>query len=195
MQMRESCSQKGKRGCTTYLQESWIARHVLRLCLFVCFENLRHSYCIYIFSIPPFLLQLFPWSLLPLKYMTSFFSVCVCFMCMSVWPACMSVHHMCVVSMGRHRSPENWSHRQLCTAVWVLAPEPRSFARAASALLMWDIPSAPKIICFSRYFYRGMPPWYPTTVFILTFMNLLLIIIIRPISIFGHTVLHIQTSK
>ena len=45
------------------------------------------------------------------------------FVCLSVLPVCMSVHHTCA-----------WSLRQWWASMWVLGIEPRSFARATAAL-------------------------------------------------------------
>ena len=81
-----------------------------------------------------------------------------CFVCMCVCVLC-----PCLVPLKVRRGcqiPWNWSYRQLWAASWVLGSEPRSSARAASALLCWAIyPATFSLFCGWGQHSIHLPTW------------------------------------
>lgn len=50
------------------------------------------------------------------------------FICMSIFPVCMSVHRVCAVPAGarkEHQIAWNWSYRLLFVTIWGLGTNPR----------------------------------------------------------------------
>lgn len=71
------------------------------------------------------------------KFLNNFGGFLCLYFYMGIWSACVSVHHVHVVSMEARRSIVsfwNWSYRQLSATTWVLGLEPRSSGSKVSAL-------------------------------------------------------------
>lgn len=86
-------------------------------------------------------------------------------MCKNVFPAYMSVYHVCEVLREfrrGHEIPWNWNYRCLWTTTRVLEPEPGPSKRATSFLYCWAMSSALPVLfitehCYCPFYSLGNP--------------------------------------